>query len=182
MKSLRVIKAIGWRCSERASKSLTHWLAELRILRLLSREKPHVDTVTCLKLTPDLARAQRRDLGEEVDRYERPRETAKRQVIHMTRSPSTVRISVPVEDESTLREVERRVREVTLEALRDAGVAAPDVEMHMQYSEVMDDGVEVVGCVWFSIRGVAATKEAKVMAALVAEGFDPGQHRPKAVD
>jgi hypothetical protein len=55
MKSLRVIKAIGWCCSERASKSLTHWLAELRILRLLSREKPHVDTVTCLKLTPDLA-------------------------------------------------------------------------------------------------------------------------------
>jgi len=29
--------------------------AEVRILRLFAREKPHVDMVTCLKLTPDLA-------------------------------------------------------------------------------------------------------------------------------
>ncbi len=29
--------------------------AEVRLLRLFSREKPRVETVTCYKLTPDLA-------------------------------------------------------------------------------------------------------------------------------
>ena len=29
--------------------------AEVRILKLFAREKPHVETMTCLKVTPDLA-------------------------------------------------------------------------------------------------------------------------------
>jgi hypothetical protein len=29
--------------------------AEVRIRRLFSQDKPHIDTVTCLKITPDLA-------------------------------------------------------------------------------------------------------------------------------
>jgi hypothetical protein len=42
--------------------------AEVRILRLFSRDKPHVETVTCLKLTPELAEYAGELLGEAMDR------------------------------------------------------------------------------------------------------------------
>ena len=31
------------------------WNAEVRIFRLFARDKPHVEVMTCLKVTPDVA-------------------------------------------------------------------------------------------------------------------------------
>jgi chloramphenicol 3-O-phosphotransferase len=95
-------------------------------------------------------------------------------------APSAAFIFVLIEDETTLDEAANRVREVTLAALRDAGVIAPDVETSVQWPEVLDDGEELLGGVRIVLRGLAASMEAKVTATLMAAGFDPGQERPEA--
>jgi hypothetical protein len=45
----------GHRIEVNAVAADGRYSAEVRILRLFSQDKPHVDTVTCLKMTPDLA-------------------------------------------------------------------------------------------------------------------------------
>ena len=45
----------GFRIQVDAVAADGRWNAEARIRRLFSEDKPHVEQVTCFKLTPDLA-------------------------------------------------------------------------------------------------------------------------------
>jgi hypothetical protein len=45
----------GHRIEVNAVRADERYNAEVKSRRTLSQDKPHVDTVTCLKLTPDLA-------------------------------------------------------------------------------------------------------------------------------
>lgn len=92
-------------------------------------------------------------------------------------SSEPLRIYVPIDDDATLPEVERRVREETFAAIRDAGITAPDVETDAAPRVVIDQSEEALGQVRITLRKVpSAIREdvgKKVMTNLFTAGFDP---------
>jgi len=83
----------------------------------------------------------------------------------------------------TLPEAERRVREVALSAMRDAGITAPDIEASASPRVVIDEDEEVVRSVRVTLRFPGGSRDqtidiedvvTKVRAAFLAAGFDAG--------
>jgi hypothetical protein len=89
----------------------------------------------------------------------------------------TLRIYVPIGDAGMLPEAERRVRQETFAALQDAGIAAPDVETDAAPSGIIDEHDEVLGGITITVQMLPAAirdlVEMKIVAALMAAGFDP---------
>jgi hypothetical protein len=88
----------------------------------------------------------------------------------------TLRIYVPIENAGMLPEAERRIRQETYAALQNAGITTPDVETDAAASGIIDENEEVLGGVSITVQMLPAAirdvVETKIMAALIAAGFD----------
>lgn len=92
-------------------------------------------------------------------------------------SSEPLRIYVPIDDDAMLSEAELRVCEETLAAIRAAGITTPDIEIHAAPRVVIDQDEEASSGVRITLRMIPSAirnfVETKIMAALMAAGFDP---------
>ena|SRR2546425_13178168 len=92
-------------------------------------------------------------------------------------SSEPLRIYVPIDEDAILPDAEERVREETFAAMRDAGITTPDVETHASPRVVIDEDEEALSQVRITLRkipsAIRSRVETKIMANLIAAGFDP---------